>query len=115
MAYIESRVGFVSKGKNRSRGEEPGEIAWIWHNHYTARPTAAIAMKDEAGQEYTAFADVPLNYPDMHIHSHVLRADRRRAAPSAPWTQSAMPAWKRNSALFINRLSPSTFARLGLM
>jgi hypothetical protein len=72
MAYVETQVGMMRKGKEGRLGTEKGEIPWIVYNHYTSRPVAEIAVKDANGQEYTAFSSVPSRHPDMHLHSHIM-------------------------------------------
>ena len=72
MAYLETHLGFTTKGKAGRDGVEPGVTAWVTCDHYTSRPTAEIAMVGKDGEAYTEFQTVPLRDADMQLHSHAL-------------------------------------------
>ncbi|MGD0106983.1 MAG: MobF family relaxase [Rhodopila sp.] len=72
MAYVETHLGFATKGKGGRDGVEPGVTAWVVADHYTSRPTAEIAAVDEQGQDYTEFQTIPMPVADPQLHSHAL-------------------------------------------
>nr|WP_294544762.1 MobF family relaxase [uncultured Rhodopila sp.] len=72
MAYAETHLGVTRKTRGAEVTWEPGTTAWIVCDHYTARPTAEIAMRDKSGEVYTEFQTVPLRVADMQLHSHAL-------------------------------------------
>ena len=44
--YVEREIGLAQGGKARSGPEEPGRLAWITIEHFTARPTIEITRPD---------------------------------------------------------------------
>ncbi len=72
MAYVETHLGFMTKGRSGKDGEEKGTVAWLTCDHYTSRPTAEIAMTDKNGQAYTEFQTIPMRIADPQLHSHAL-------------------------------------------
>jgi TrwC relaxase/AAA domain len=74
MAEIERQIGRARKGDGGKDGWEPGAIAWVSFDHYTARPTVGIERADEQGRGYTEL--VTLKTPagrvagDMQLHTH---------------------------------------------
>jgi hypothetical protein len=72
MAYLETHLGFTTKGKGGRDGVEPGATAWVSCDHYTSRPTAEIAMTDKDGQPYTEFETIPMRVADPQLHTHAL-------------------------------------------
>ncbi|WP_371734230.1 MobF family relaxase [Acidisphaera sp. S103] len=72
MAYFEETIGFRQRGAAGERAwEERGEITWIMHHHYTARPAAEIATVDKDGVAYTEVKEVPTRQADPHLHTHI--------------------------------------------
>ena len=72
MAYAEKFLGVTRKTEGGTVTWEAGATAWVVCDHYTARPTAEIAMRDKSGEAYTEFQTVPLRVADMQLHSHAL-------------------------------------------
>lgn len=71
MRHVESAIGIVRKGKAGRGGSDPGSIAWIAFDHYTARPTAEIARRDPTSlEEYTCQISL-LGSGDPQLHTHV--------------------------------------------
>ena len=74
MVEIERQIGRARKGRGGKDGWEPGSIAWVSFDHYTARPTVGIERTDEQGRGYTEL--VTLKTPagrvagDMQLHTH---------------------------------------------
>src|SRR6202023_3081995 len=74
MAEIEAQLGRARKGAQGKDGWEPGSIAWVSFDHYTARPTVGIERIDPEGRGYTEL--VTLKAPsgrvagDMQLHTH---------------------------------------------
>ena len=71
MAYVEKEVGFTQRGGANNRRLEPGELAWISFDHFTARPAVDIERHDEAGRTYTETREVPSQVADPQLHTHV--------------------------------------------
>jgi hypothetical protein len=75
MAEIQVQLGRARKGDGGKDGWEPGSIAWVSFDHYTARPTVGIERTDREGRAYTEL--VTLKAPsgrvagDMQLHTHV--------------------------------------------
>ncbi len=71
MRYIEKEIGIARKGAGGKDGAEPGRIGWIQFDHFTSRPTVAIAQPEkETGVIGTTLHDV-LHGGDMLVHTHV--------------------------------------------
>jgi hypothetical protein len=74
MAEIEIQIGRARKGDGGKDGWDPGSIAWVSFDHYTARPTVEIPRTDAEGRRYTEL--VTLKAPsgrvagDMQLHTH---------------------------------------------
>jgi hypothetical protein len=74
MLYLEARIGQVRLGDGGQDGVEPGHITWMSFDHYTSRPTLAVA-KDENGQRTTEVVPVMVaGDPDLHTHHTVPNA-----------------------------------------
>lgn len=72
MAYFEETVGYRQRGAAGEKAwEERGEVTWILHHHYTARPAAEIATTDKNGVAYTEIKEVPTRQADPHLHTHI--------------------------------------------
>jgi conjugative relaxase-like TrwC/TraI family protein len=72
LKIIEGTLGAVRRGKNGRAGTQAGHMAWITCDHYTARPTLAVATRDpETGESFSALTSVPTR-GDPQIHSHCL-------------------------------------------
>jgi TrwC relaxase len=71
MAFVEKKIGFATVGAGGKDGIEPGTLAWVSFQHFTARPAVDIIRTDKDGAEYTDRREVPMQKPDPQIHSHV--------------------------------------------
>ena len=71
MTHVEAQLGFARKGKGGKDGVEPGELAWISFDHFTARPTVDIERHDKEGRAYTETREVPSQTADPQLHTHV--------------------------------------------
>ena len=74
MQDIEAQIGRARKGKAGQEGWEPGSIAWVSFDHYTARPTVEVVKTDRSGQQYTELhtfkSDGGRVAGDMQLHTH---------------------------------------------
>jgi hypothetical protein len=74
MKDIEAQIGRARKGKAGQEGWEPGSIAWVSFDHYTARPTVEVVKTDRGGQRYTelhTFKSAAGRVAgDMQLHTH---------------------------------------------
>jgi hypothetical protein len=72
MLHLEQEIGRARKGGGGRDGYDPGHIGWVAFDHYTARPTIALAVDGE-----TTLAAVPgqvAGDPDLHTHFTVMNA-----------------------------------------
>ena len=74
MQDIEAQIGRARKGKAGQEGWEPGSIAWVSFDHYTARPTIEVVKTDRSGQQYTELhmfkSAAGRVAGDMQLHTH---------------------------------------------
>lgn len=79
MGYFEQHFAQARIGKQGRDGLEPGRVGWVLFDHYTARPTVAIAHVEADGTPSTLLAAVPGDRlapgdPDLHTHVPVFNA-----------------------------------------
>ena len=71
MSFIEKTIAHATIGAGGKGGTEPGSLAWVNFQHFTARPAVDIIRRDAEGAEYTDRREVPMQLPDPQLHSHV--------------------------------------------
>jgi TrwC relaxase/AAA domain len=74
LKVVESEIGQARIGKGGKGGTEPGSVGWVTFDHYAARPTVEVVVKDDQGQPVTELhtltgtgGRVP---GDMQVHTH---------------------------------------------
>ncbi|MBV8525538.1 MAG: relaxase domain-containing protein [Acetobacteraceae bacterium] len=71
MEHIAEELGWARKGRAGRLGADPGHMAWISFEHYTARPTAKLPRLRENGIEDTELITVrALGAGDPQRHTH---------------------------------------------
>ncbi|UEM08137.1 relaxase domain-containing protein (plasmid) [Skermanella rosea] len=80
MRYIETEIGRARKGDGGKHGAEPGHIGWVTFDHYSSRPTVAIARDDRGAltlsdsmapdTPYTELVTLKVA-GDPNLHTHV--------------------------------------------
>ena len=83
LSYVEAEIGRARKGKAGRGGHDPGQIGWIWFDHYASRPTVEVPRIDpKSGEAYTELVTMKVaGDPQLHTHvaipNVVLTADGR--------------------------------------
>jgi conjugative relaxase-like TrwC/TraI family protein len=70
LAHISTVIGVARKGKGGSKGADPGHIAWVQFDHFTARPTIKMPVM-ENGVPATEIHTIRVA-GDPQGHTHVI-------------------------------------------
>lgn len=101
MLYAETILGVAKIRAGDEQRTEPGKLAWLSFQHYTARPAIDIERHDSAGNAYTERHALPVETADPDVHTHV-------TVPNLVVTKSG-----RVSSLDLDLLGDDTVKEIG--